>query len=42
VSHVFTVLGSPVIGEIALLVAALILLKMLPTGISGRFFRDRV
>ncbi len=42
VSHVFTVLSTPVIGEIALLVAALILLKMLPTGISGRFFNDRV
>jgi urea transport system permease protein len=35
VSFVFT----PVLGEVALLVAAVVLLRLLPQGITGRFFR---
>lgn len=34
--------STPVMGEIALLVAAILLLRLLPTGISGRFFKNRV
>ena len=30
---------TPVIGEVALLVAAIVLLRLLPQGITGRFFR---
>ena len=30
---------TPVLGEVALLVAAVILLRLLPQGITGRFFR---
>ena len=32
--------SHPVIGEIAMLVLAIILLRLMPTGITGRFFRD--
>jgi len=42
VSQVITFLSNSVVGEIALLVAAIILLRLLPTGISGRFFRNRL
>ena len=41
VNQLFTFTISPVIGEVALLVAAIILLRMLPRGITGRFFRAR-
>ena len=41
VNQLFTFTISPVIGEVALLVAAVILLRMLPRGITGRFFRER-
>ncbi|MGF1624748.1 MAG: branched-chain amino acid ABC transporter permease [Alphaproteobacteria bacterium] len=34
-----TFLTSPVIGEVALLVAAIVLIRVLPEGITGRFFR---
>jgi len=34
----FTFLASPVVGELMLLVAAVVLLRMLPSGITGRFF----
>ena len=30
---------TPVIGEVALLAAAIVLLRLLPEGITGRFFR---
>ena len=39
VNQVFTFAVSPVIGEVALLVAAVILLRLLPQGVTGRFFR---
>lgn len=42
VSQVFTILFTPVVGEVALLVAAVILLRLLPEGITGRFFRGRL
>ena len=39
VSETFTFLFKPVVGEVALLVAAVILLRILPQGITGRFFK---
>ena len=42
VSQTFTLLITPVIGEIALLVMAVILLRLLPTGISGRFLKNKL
>lgn len=39
VNQVFTFSISPVFGEVALLVAAIILLRLVPQGITGRFFR---
>ena len=39
VNQVTTILTTPVIGTVALFVAALILLRTLPQGITGRFFR---
>ena len=40
VNQVVTFLSTPIIGEVALLVAAIILLRLLPAGITGRFFRS--
>lgn len=42
VNQVFTFAISPVIGEVALLVAAVILLRLMPQGVTGRFFRGRM
>ena len=42
ISQVFTFAVSPVIGEMALLVAAVILLRLLPQGITSRFFKGRL
>ncbi|MEM7254634.1 MAG: branched-chain amino acid ABC transporter permease [Pseudomonadota bacterium] len=42
VSQTFTLLATPAVGEIALLVVAIVLLRLLPTGITGRFLRDKV
>jgi branched-chain amino acid transport system permease protein len=39
VNSLMTFLSTPVIGDVALLVAATVLLRVLPTGLSGRFFR---
>jgi urea transport system permease protein len=39
ISQSFTFLFSPVVGEVALLVAAVVLLRLLPQGITGRFFK---
>ncbi len=38
-SQAATFLSRPVVGEVALLVVAIVLLRMLPTGITGRYFR---
>jgi urea transport system permease protein len=42
VSQTFTFLSGPVIGEVALLVTAIVLLRLLPQGITGRFFKGRM
>ncbi len=42
VNQVFTFAISPVIGEVALLIAAVILLRAMPQGITSRFFRGRL
>ena len=42
VSQVFTFAISPVIGEVALLVAAVILLRAMPQGITSRFFKGKL
>lgn len=39
VSQAVTYLSRPVVGEVALLVVAIILLRLLPHGITGRYFR---
>ena len=39
VSQIVTFISRPVVGEVALLVVAIILLRMLPNGITGRYFR---
>ncbi len=39
ISQAFTFLFTPVVGEVALLVAAVVLLRLLPQGITGRFFK---
>ncbi len=42
INQIFTIAGSSVLGEIALLIAAIILLRLLPTGITGHFFKDKL
>ncbi len=42
ISQLFTWLATPIVGELALLGAAIVLLRILPLGISGRFFRNRI
>ena len=42
ISQVFTLAGSAVLGEMALLMAAIVLLRLLPTGITGHFFKDKL
>ena len=42
VNQVFTFAVSPVIGEVALLIAAVILLRLLPQGITSNFFKGRL
>jgi branched-chain amino acid transport system permease protein len=39
INGIVTFLTGPTIGEVALLVAAIILLRLMPTGITGRYFR---
>jgi urea transport system permease protein len=40
VNQLVSFASHPVIGEIAMLVLAIILLRLMPNGITGRFFRD--
>ena len=40
ISQIFTIFVTPIVGELALLIAAIILLRMFPTGISGRYFKN--
>jgi urea transport system permease protein len=42
ISQIFTFAVSPVMGEVALLVAAVVLLRLLPQGVTGKFFRGRL
>ena len=42
VNQVFTFAISPVIGEVALLVAAVILLRLLPQGVTAKFFKGKM
>lgn len=42
VNQFFTFAMSPVIGEVALLVCAVILLRLLPQGITARFFKGKM
>jgi len=42
VNQVFTFAISPVIGEVSLLVAAVVLLRLLPQGITSKFFKGRL
>ena len=39
INQLATFLTTPVFGEVALLVAAIVLLRLLPQGITGRFFK---
>ncbi len=39
VSQAVTFLSRPVVGEVALLIVAIVLLRLLPAGITGRYFR---
>jgi branched-chain amino acid transport system permease protein len=39
IQGVFTFLAGPTFGEVALLLAAIVLLRLMPRGITGRFFR---
>jgi branched-chain amino acid transport system permease protein len=39
INGIVTFLSGPTIGEVALLVAAIVLLRLMPTGITGRYFR---
>jgi branched-chain amino acid transport system permease protein len=42
VNQVVTFLATPVVGEVALLAAAIVLLRLLPAGITGRLFRGGI
>lgn len=42
ISELTTILSTPVIGHVALLAAAIVLLRVLPSGITGRYFRGGV
>jgi urea transport system permease protein len=39
INQIATFVTTPVLGEVALLVAAIIMLRLLPQGITGRFFK---
>ena len=42
INQIAAFLTTPVFGEVILFIAAVILIRMLPTGISGRFFKGRL
>ncbi len=42
VNQIFTFSISPVIGEVALLLSAVILLRLLPQGVTGKFFKGKM
>ena len=40
VNGIFAIEWGPTIGEVALLIAAIILLRLMPRGITGTWFRN--
>jgi len=42
ISQLFTFGISPMVGEVALLIAAIVLLRLMPQGITGRFFKGKL
>ncbi len=42
INQIAAFLTTPVFGEVILFIAAVILIRLLPTGISGRFFKGRL
>jgi branched-subunit amino acid ABC-type transport system permease component len=42
INQVATYLTTPVFGEVALLAAAIVLIRLLPQGVTGRFFRRSI
>ena len=42
ISQTFSFAVSPVMGEVALLVAAVVLLRLLPQGVTGKFFKGKL
>jgi branched-chain amino acid transport system permease protein len=39
INQLATFITTPVFGEVALFIAAVVMLRMLPQGITGRFFK---
>lgn len=42
INQIFSFVATPVVGEMALLVVAVVVLRLLPQGITSRFFRGRL
>lgn len=42
INQIAAFLTTPVFGEVILFIAAVVLIRLLPTGISGRFFKGRL
>jgi len=42
VNQLATFATTPVLGEVALLLSAIVLIRVLPQGITGRFFRGNL
>lgn len=42
INQLATFLTTPVLGEVALLLAAIVMLRLLPQGITGRFFKGKL
>ena len=40
IDQIVSFASTPVIGELAMLVLAIVLLRLMPQGITGRFFRN--
>lgn len=42
INQIAAFLTTPVFGEVILFIAAVVLIRLLPTGISGKFFKGRL
>ena len=42
INGIMSFITGPTLGEVALLAAAIILLRLMPTGITGRFLRKKL